>query len=616
MTVYAFFLYKFLFINKYDKINMVKKMDKTNVKQKLSLVPNKPGCYLMKNIDGIIIYVGKAKKLKNRLSSYFRGTHTGKTKKLVSEIEDFEYIIVSSETESLILELNLIKKYDPKYNILLRDDKSYPYIELTNDEVPRLSIVRNINKKRNKEHLYGPYPNVTAARNTVNLLNRIYPLRKCTTFNKKPCLYYHIGQCLGYCNKQVENNKINDLKKDIIKFLNGDHTLITKKIEFEIEKESEKLNFENAKELKELLDYINITLNKQKVEISETHSIDVFGFYEEKGYLSIQVFFIRCGKIIERHSKIIPLIDEIENEITRYIIAFYDKDVILPKEILIPEIENINILSEVLQTNIKIPQKGTKKKIVEMTINNAKNALDEKFELIKKDENKTIEANEELKEILNLNKLDRIEIFDNSNLFGTFNVSGMVVFKNGNPSKNDYRKFKITIDKNDDYGTMREVIYRRYFRVLKDNLERPDLIIVDGGIGQINIAREVISSLNMNIPIIGLKKNDKHATESLLANDPIIEIPIDRKSNLFHYLERMQDEVHNFTINYHKSLRSKGSLESILNNIVGIGTKRKEELLKKYKTITKLKQLELKELEEILPTNVAKNLYEFLKKYE
>ena len=591
-------------------------MDKEYIKQKLSLVPNKPGCYLMKNIDGIIIYVGKAKKLKNRLSSYFRGTHTGKTAKLVSEIKDFEYIIVSSETESLILELNLIKKHDPKYNILLRDDKSYPYIELTNDDVPRLSIVRNLNRKKNKEHLYGPYPNVTAARNTVNLLNRIYPLRKCQTYNKKPCLYYHINQCLGYCANKINKEEIQLLKKDIIRFLNGDHTLITKKIEEDILIESEKLNFENAKELKELLDYINITLNKQKVEINETHSIDVFGFYIDKGYLSIQVFFIRNGKIIERHSKILPIIDEIEEEKIRYIASFYEKDILLPKEILIPENIDLNLLENVLNVNIKSPQKGVKRKIIEMANNNAKNALEEKFELIKKDENKTIEANEKLKEILNLEKLDRIEIFDNSNLFGTFNVSGMVVFKNGIPSKNDYRKFKITQDKNDDYGTMKEVMYRRYFRVLKDNLEKPDLIIVDGGIGQINIAREVINSLFMNIPVIGLKKNDKHATESLLANDPIIEIPIDKKSNLFHYLERMQDEVHNFTINYHKQLRSKGSLESVLNSVEGIGKKRKEELLKKYKTITKLKQLEIEELEQILPKNIANNLYEFLKKYE
>lgn len=586
-----------------------------HIKKKLSLVPNKPGCYQMKNKDGIIIYVGKAKKLKNRLSSYFRGTHTGKTAKLVSEITDFEYIIVSSETESLIMEINLIKKYDPKYNILLRDDKSYPYIELTNDEVPKLSIVRNLNRKKNKEHLYGPYPNVTAARSTVNLLNRIYPLRKCRTFNKKPCLYYHIGECLGYCTHNVDKVKIEQMKKDIIRFLNGDHTLITKKINEDIIKESEKLNFESAKELKELLDYITITLAKQKVEISDMHSIDVFGYYEEKDYLSIQVFFIRGGKIVERHSKIMPLIDDIENVLTRYIAEFYSKDILTPREILLPENINIEILENILNTNIKIPQKGTRKSLVQMANNNAKNALSEKIELIKRDEQKTINANEELKNILELDKLDRIEIFDNAHLFGTFNVSGMVVFKNGRPSKNDYRKFKISIDQNDDYGTMREVIYRRYFRVLKDNLERPDIIIVDGGIGQINAAREIINSLNMNIEVIGLKKNDKHRTEALLAHEPIEEIKIDIKSNLFHYLERMQEEVHNYTINYHRELRSKGSLGSILNNIEGIGEKRKQELLKKYKTITKLKQLSQEELETILPKNIALNLKRFLEEY-
>ena len=589
---------------------------KEHIKQKLSLVPNKPGCYQMKNKDGIIIYVGKAKKLKNRLSSYFRGTHTGKTAKLVSEITDFEYIIVSSETESLIMEINLIKQYDPKYNILLRDDKSYPYIELTNDDVPKLSIVRNLNRKKNKEHLYVPYPNVTAARNTVNLLNRIYPLRKCRTFNKKPCLYYHIGECLGYCTHNVEKVKIDNMKKDIIRFLNGDHSLITKKIEEDIIKESEKLNFESAKELKELLDYINITLAKQKVEISDMHSIDVFGYYEEKDYLSIQVFFIRGGKIVERHTKIMPLIDDIENVLTRYIAEFYSKDILTPREILLPVNTNVEILENILKTNIKIPQKGTRKSLVEMANNNAKNALSEKFELIKRDEQKTIDANEELKDILNLEKLDRIEIFDNAHLFGTFNVSGMVVFKNGRPSKNDYRKFKISVDQNDDYGTMREVLYRRYFRVLKDNLERPDLIIVDGGIGQINVALEIIDSLNMEIPIVGLKKNDKHRTEALIKTKPIEEIKIDIKSNLFHYLERMQEEVHNYTINYHRKLRSKGSLGSILNNIEGIGEKRKQELLKKYKTITKLKQLSLEELETVLPKNVAQNLKDFLEEYE
>ena len=588
---------------------------KSMIKEKLSLVPNLPGCYLMKNKDGVIIYVGKAKKLKNRLSSYFRGTHTGKTAKLVSEIVDFEYIVINSEKEALVLELNLIKKHDPKYNILLRDDKSYPYIELTNDSIPRLSVVRNINRKKDHRNLYGPYPNVTAARNTVNLLNRMYPLRKCTTFNKKPCLYYHINQCLGYCTKSIDPNVIDSLKSDIIKFLKGDNSLIIDKIKKEMKVYIDNMNYEKAKELKEMLDYINITLAKQEVELKDSVDRDVFGYYFDRGYLSIQVFFIRNGKIVERHFKIIPTIDEIDEELTRYIADFYSKDVLIPKEVLVPDIVDDNLLKEYLNTNILIPLKGIKHNLVEMACNNAKIKLDEEYELIKKDEIKTILANEELREILNLSKLDRIEIFDNSNLFGTFNVSGMVVFTNGAPNKNEYRKFKITNDKNDDYGTMREVIYRRYFRVLKDDLVRPDLIIVDGAKGQMNVAREVIESLNMNIPVVGLKKDDKHNTNSLLAFEPIEEIPIDKRSNLFYLLERMQDEVHNFTISYHKQIRSKGSLSSVLDNISGIGEIRKKELLKKYKTISKMKEASIDELSNIIPSNVAINLKEFLNEF-
>ncbi len=586
------------------------------IKQKLSLVPNKPGCYLMKNKDGVIIYVGKAKKLKNRLSSYFRGTHTGKTAKLVSEIIDFEYVVVGSETESLILEINLIKEHDPKYNILLRDDKSYPYIELTNETVPRLLVVRSLSKRKNKTRLYGPYPNVVAARNTVNLLNRMYPLRKCNTYNKKPCLYYHIGQCLGYCSNNVEKTMIAQMVHDIIQFLKGDHTLITEKIKEDMLHESEKMNYEKAKELKDLLDYIEITLTKQKVEIKDDIDRDLFGYFVSKGYISIQVFFIRGGKILERHSRIFPLIDEIEEELTRYIASFYDKNFLLPKELLVPEIVDSELLESFFQIPVKKPVKGVKYKLIEMANKNAEIALNEEFELIQKDEERTVAANEELKKILHLDKLDRIELFDNSHLFGTFSVSGMVVFVNGKPSKNDYRKFKITGNSNDEYAMMHEVTYRRYFRVLKDNLIRPDLIIVDGGVGQIHIVREVVKSLGLPIMVVGLKKNDKHATSSLLAFDPIEEIPIDRKSNLFYYLERMQDEVHNFTIHYHKQIRSKGSLESVLDHVEGIGEVRKKELLKKYKTITKLKQLTIDELQQVLPLKTAQHLYEFLQNYE
>lgn len=585
------------------------------IKKKLALVPNQPGCYLMKNKDGVIIYVGKAKNLKNRVSSYFRGNHTGKTAKLVSEIVDFEYVVVSSETESLILEINLIKEHDPKYNILLRDDKSYPYIELTNDAVPRLSVVRNLSRKKYKGHLYGPYPNVTAARNTVNLLNRMYPLRKCKTYERKPCLYYHIGECLGYCANQVDEEKIKQMKEEIIRFLKGDHTHITAKIKEEMYKESEKLNFEKAKELKELLEYIEVTLVKQKVEISDNIDRDIFGYYMYKGYLAIQVFFIRGGKILERHSKITDMIDTVDEEMTRYIAEFYSKNVLLPKEILVPNIIDTELLENYLNISVKVPKKGVKSKLIDMACENAKIALENEFEMIKKDENKTLLANEELKNILKLDSLYRIELFDNSHLFGTYSVSGMVVFKDGKPSKNDYRKFKIVEDSNDEYSMMREVTYRRYFRVLKDNLERPDLIIVDGGLGQINIVRDVINSLGMNIPVVGLKKDNKHNTNALLAFSPIEEIKIDKKSNLFYLLERMQDEVHEFTIHYHRQLRSKGAVESILDTVPGIGSKRKKELLKKYKTLSKIRDAGVLELSKMLPLNTAEQLIHILEDF-
>ena len=581
------------------------------IKKKLELLPDRPGCYLMKNKDGVIIYVGKAKKLKRRVSSYFNRVHTGKTAKLVSEITDFEYIVVESETESLILEINLIKKYDPKYNILLRDDKSYPYIELTNEASPRLSIVRHLGRKKNKDRLYGPYPNVTAARGVVNLLNRIYPLRKCRTYPKKPCLYYHIGECLGYCVNTVEQSKIKQMEKEIIEFLKGNPDHVIEKLTKEMKVYSKNLEFERAKEIKELLDYIKITLIKQKIEVDNVDR-DVIGYFEFKGYLSIQIFFIRNGRIQGRISKVLEIVDDIKEELTRFIATFYTKEVLIPKEILVPDIVDKKSLEEYLKTNILVPQKGIKNKIIEMASLNAKMKIENDYELIKKDIDRTYNANEELKNILNLDKLDRIELFDNAHLFGTYNVSGMVVFKEGIPSKNDYRKYKISVDQNDDYGTMREVIYRRYFRVLKDDLEKPDLIIVDGGIGQINVAKDIINKLNISIKIAGLKKDKHHTTEALIDGDTLEEIKIDKKSNLFYYLERMQDEVHNFTISYHRKIRSKGALSSVLDNIEGIGKVRKEELLKKYKTIDKIKNASLEELEQIVPHKVALNIKENL----
>ncbi len=577
--------------------------------EKLKLVPHKPGCYLMKNKDGVIIYVGKAKDLKNRLNSYFHASHTGKTARLVKEINDFDYIVVSSETESLILEINLIKKHDPKYNILLRDDKSYPYIELTQEKCPRLQIVRNLHKKRNTSRLFGPYPNVTAARETVNLLNRIYPLKKCKTFPKKPCLYYHIDQCLGYCVKDIPKEKIDAMEKEIIHFLKGDDEEVKNKIQTEMEKLSETLMYEKALELKKLLDYINITLVKQKIEINDDLSRDVFGMYSDGIYLSIFILFIRSSKICGHHHQIIPLIDTYSEELTRYIAKFYEK-ALLPKEILIPQIEDEKLLKDYLKISVKVPEKGVKKDLVKMANENAKKTLEDEMELLNKDEEKTYKSNEELRKLLNMDRLDRIELFDNAHLFGTYTVSGMVVFIDGIPAKNEYRKYKLQTDKIDDYSSMKEVIYRRYFRVLKDGLTKPDLIIIDGGLGQLNAANEIITSLNIDVKIIGLKKDDKHSTNALITLNG--EIPIEKRSNLFHYLERMQDEVHNYTINYHRQIRSKGMLSSILDEVPGIGPKRKEELLKKYKSINGIKNAGEKELEKIIPENIAVNLKKIL----
>ena len=579
------------------------------VLEKLKLVPHLPGCYLMKNKDGVIIYVGKAKDLRNRLNSYFHSSHTGKTAKLVSEIADFDYIVVSSETESLILEINLIKKHDPKYNILLRDDKSYPYIELTMEKVPRLLIVRNVHRKKKKTRLFGPYPNVTAAKNTVNLLNRLYPLRKCKTYQKRPCLYYHIGQCLGYCSNNVPREKIKEMEDEIIRFLKGDEKIVTDKLKSQIEFESEHLRYEKALELKEMLDYINTVMIPQKIETHDNVDRDVFGFYNDGVYLSVFIFFIRGSRTQGHHHQIIPLIDNEGEELTRYIAKYYDKGV-LPREVLVPSIVDDKLLSDYFNIKVKVPERGLKKKLVLMANDNAKKQLEDQIELLSKNEEMTSRANEELRDVLGLEKLDRIELFDNAHLFGTYNVSGMVCFIDGRPAKNEYRKYKISVDKNDDYGTMKEVVYRRYFRVLMDGLTRPDLIIVDGGIGQMNVAKEVLDSLNLKINLVGLKKDDKHSTNALVTFDK--EIPIEKRSNLFHYLERMQDEVHNFTINYHRQIRSKGLYASILDNVEGIGSKRKEALLKKYKTVNKLREASIDDLSQIVPHEVAINIKKIL----
>lgn len=583
------------------------------LKEKLKLIPHLPGSYQMKNSDGIIIYVGKAKDLFKRVNSYFNRPQTGKTAKMVSEIADFSYIVASSELEAFLLEFNLIKEYDPKYNILLKDDKSYPYIEYISKPYPKLQVSRYLNvRKRDKKMLFGPYPNAYAARRIVALINRLYPLKKCDTMPKKVCLYYHIGECLGYCEKHVDQEKLMEMEQEILSFLRGNQDVLKNKILEKINMYSEQLNFEMALELKKELEYISIILDKQTMELHDYINRDVVGYFFNKGYLSIQILFLRNGRMVGGHTDIFPVVSDYTDELDTYLMNFYSKHEI-PKEVLCTSDINTQVLSEIINANFLVPQKGKKKSLVDLAIRNAKINLENELEIVIRDEEKTEKANDELKDLLGLKKLDRIDLFDNSNLFGSFTVSCMVVFKDGRPAKKEYRKYKISLDKNDDYHTMQEVIYRRYYRALVDKTEMPDLIIVDGGINQINACLEILNSLNLDIRVCGLRKNDKHRTNDLIDSNGYRIIELDKMSPVFHYLTRMQDEVHRYTISYHRTIRSKGAISSVLDNIEGIGTKRKKELIKEFGSITKIKSASISELSKILPENIAVRLQEYLK---
>ena len=579
-------------------------------KEKLALVPELPGSYQMKDIDGNIIYVGKAKNLKRRLKSYFTGRVTGKTKKLVSDIVDFEYIVTSSELESLILEITLIKKYNPKYNILLKDDKSYPYIEFTKDKYPILKVVRNTKKKKNKSNLYGPFPNVGAARRVVEMLNRIYPLRKCEKLGKEYCLYYHIGECLGYCKNNVDMEKLEEMKKEIIAFLNGDSSHVLKELNEKMLDASEKLNFEKANEYKQMIEDIKITLKNQKIVLNKEINLDLFNFYSEENYLSIQVFFIRGGTLFGRSKKIINITDTEEESFIEYIIQFYEKE-LLPKEILVPEGIDSDILSKYLNVSVRTPYRGDMKNLMQLAGENAKIILDEELKTITQDAKIRNYAVKELSIILGGKKVERIETFDNSHLFGTYYVAGMVVFDNFIPQRNEYRKFKIDTNTKDDLKAMEEVIYRRYYRLLMEKGKMPDLIIVDGGETQVNVAKKILDELNLKITLMGLKKDDHHRT-SVIVNSNLQEIELDPHGHLFHFLTRIQDEVHRFAITYHRQIKNKGTLSSVLEMIPGIGVKRRQELLRKFSSLKKIKEASIEELSKVIPNDVAVELKKYL----
>ena len=583
-------------------------------KDELKLVPNKPGSYQMYDKNDVVIYVGKAKNLKKRLSSYFRGKHYGKTAKMISNIAYFKYIVTNTELESFILEINLIKKYDPKYNILLKDDKSYPYIEYSRKPYPSLKVVRYLKVKKHKDKLlFGPYVNAYAARRIVNLINRLYPLKKCEGMPKEVCLYYHIHECLGYCTKNVSLDRIETMEQEILSFLRGNEDVIKNKLKEKIEYYSENLNYELALELKKELDYMSIVLEKQKVELNPGENLDVINYAFINGFIAIEFLFVRNGKLVGNYTEIEPVTDDYLDEIEYYIALFYQKKEI-PREIIIADELNEDNLSKVIETNFVKVSKGQKRKLLLMAKENATINLNNNFKRIEQKQEKSSGANDELAELLGIG-IKRIDVFDNSNLFGSFAVSGMVVYEDGLPSKSKYRKYKVMVDKNDDYNTMKEVIYRRYYRALIDK-DLPDFILVDGGINQIRAAKDVLNSLNLGIKVCGLVKNDKHRTNDLLDGDTLEIYDIDRTSNLFHYLTRMQDEVHRYTINYHRQIRSKGSISSILDNIPGIGNKRSKDLIKRFGSVKRMKEASLGELCEIIPEDIAKLLINYLENYD
>ena len=580
------------------------------MQHKLAVLPDQPGCYLMKDRQGTIIYVGKAKVLKNRVRSYFTGSHDTKTQRLVNEIEDFEYIVTSSDKEALILELTLIKKHDPKYNIRLKDNKTYPYLKITGERHPKLVITRQVKKDKGK--YFGPYPNAYAASETKKLLDRLYPLRKCHTMPDRVCLYYHLGQCLAPCVKPVEKETYREMIDGITRFLNGGFREVKQDLLRKMGEAAENLEFERAKEYRDQISHIETVMEKQKMAMNDFTNRDVFAYAVDKGWMCVQVFFVRQGKLIEREVSMFPLYRDPEEEFLTFLGQFYEKpDHIKPQEILLPEAEDEEFLKEWLGAKVLVPQRGKKKDLVLLARKNAEIAIKEKFQLLERQEERTVGACKDLGEAMNIHTPLRIEAFDNSHIQGADAVSAMVVFVDGKPSKKDYRKYKTrTGSKPDDYAAMREVVRRRYSRVLKDGLPLPDLIIIDGGKGQIEAAREILEDeLGLDIPIAGLAKDVKHQTSQLLYGNPVEAVPLKRTSEAFYLLQRVQDEVHRFVITFHRQLRGKNSIQSALDGLEGVGPKRKQQLLKHFGSVRKIKEANAAEIQQAgIPLKLAQQI--------
>ena len=585
------------------------------IKNKLALLPDQPGCYLMKDKNGTIIYVGKAKILKNRGRPYFTGSHNKKTERLVSEIEDFEYIVTESNIEALLLEINLIKKNDPKYNIMLKDDKTYPFLKITNEKYPRLVITRKVLK--DKALYFGPYPDVGAANETKKILDRLFPLRKCKpSQTKEPCLYYHLGQCLCPYYFDVDPKVYTKIVDEVKNFLNGGHEKIESEIHQKMEKAAENMEFEKAAEYRDQIRAIETIMTRQKMTNTDLLDRDVFGYAIDKGWMCVQVFFVRQGKLIERDVSMFPFYNEAEEDFLTYLGQFYqENEHFIPKEVLIPDTIDKPSVEALLATKVLQPKRGEKKKLVELANKNASVALNERFDLIARKQERTIGAVERLGNAMNIPTPIRIESFDNSNIMGTNPVAAMVVFIDGKPARKEYRKYKIkTVNGPDDYASMREVIYRRYSRVIREGLPLPDLILIDGGKGQVDVAKDVLENqLGIDIPIAGMAKNDKHKTNELLFGTDLAVVPLERNSPEFFLLQRIQDEVHRFAITFHRQLRSKNSFASRLDEIEGLGPKRKKMLLKEFKSLKNITAATTEELQEIgLPKNVAQNVFDKL----
>ena len=577
------------------------------IQSKLELLPTSPGCYIHKDKNGTIIYVGKAKNLRNRVRSYFRGSHDTKTEALVSEIEDFEFIVTESNIEALLLEINLIKENQPKYNIMLKDDKSYPFIKITNETYPRLIITRQV--KKDGGLYFGPYPDVGAANEIKRLLDRLFPFRKCTNPPEKVCFYYHLGQCKAHTICQVDSQYFKELAQEVAAFLKGQDDQIIEDLRGKMAGAAQAMEFEKAAEYRDLIQSIGTLRTKQRVMAKDLQNRDVFGYYVDKGWMCVQVFFVRQGKLIERDVNLFPYYNDPDEDFLTYIGQFYqEKSHLKPNEILIPADIDEEAVRAMVDTKVLKPQRGEKKQLVNLAIKNARVSLQQKFDLLEKSIEKTQGAIENLGQLLNIPTPVRIESFDNSNIMGTSPVSAMVVFVNGKPSKKDYRKYKIkTVVGPDDYASMREVIKRRYSRVIRDGLTPPDLIVIDGGQGQVNVAKEVIQDqLGLDIPIAGLQKNDKHQTHELLFGDPLQVVELSRNSQEFFLLQRIQDEVHRFAITFHRQLRSRNSFSSQLDGIEGLGPKRKQNLMKHFKSLTKIKEASVDQIVEVgVPRTVA-----------